>query len=115
MQVSINFLKGLMRREFTGKPVKGGETIDLGGGHALEFVMAPNLHWPDSMFSFDSATNIMYTCDAFGSHYCTEDPWDTDVQVSQLLLVPTAHIVARHVCVQSIPGALTRPDPDLCA
>jgi flavorubredoxin len=81
MQVSISFLKNLMRREFTGQPVKGGETIDLGGGHALEFVMAPNLHWPDSMFSFDPATSIMYTCDAFGSHYCTEDPWDTDVQV----------------------------------
>ena len=26
--------------------VKGGEKIDLGGGHVLEFVMAPNLHWP---------------------------------------------------------------------
>jgi flavorubredoxin len=81
IQVSINFLKNLMRREFTGKPLKGGDVIDLGGGHALEFVMAPNLHWPDSMFSFDPATRIMYTCDAFGSHYCSEDPWDTDVEV----------------------------------
>ena len=32
------------------------------------------------MFSFDHATNVMYTCDAFGSHYCTDDPWDTDVK-----------------------------------
>jgi hypothetical protein len=78
--VSINFLKGLMRREFTGQALKGGDVVDLGGGHELEFVMAPNLHWPDSMFSFDRATNIMYTCDAFGSHYCSPDPWDTDVQ-----------------------------------
>lgn len=81
LQVSINFLKNLMRKDFKGEPVKGGAVIDLGGGHELEFVMAPNLHWPDSMFSFDRKTNIMYTCDAFGSHYCTEDPWDTDVQV----------------------------------
>lgn len=26
--------------------VKGGDKLDLGGGHVLEFVMAPNLHWP---------------------------------------------------------------------
>lgn len=37
--------------------------IDLGGGHVMEFVMAPNLHWPDTMFSFDHATNVMYTCE----------------------------------------------------
>ena len=37
--------------------------IDLGGGHVLEFVMAPNLHWPDTMFTFDHATNVMYTCE----------------------------------------------------
>lgn len=69
-----------MRKDFNGEAVKGGAVIDLGGGHEVEFVMAPNLHWPDSMFSLDRATGIMYTCDAFGSHYCTEDPWDTDVQ-----------------------------------
>ena len=45
--------------------------IDLGGGHVLEFVMAPNLHWPDTMFTYDHATSTMYTCDAFGMHYCT--------------------------------------------
>jgi hypothetical protein len=28
--------------------------------------MAPNLHWPDTMFSYDHGTGIMYTCDAFG-------------------------------------------------
>eukprot|EP00892_Ulva_mutabilis_P002661 jgi/Ulvmu1/12396/UM009_0042.1 len=79
-KVSIRFLQGLMRKDFNGKAVKGGDVIELGGGHNLEFVLAPNLHWPDSMFSLDRATGIMYTCDAFGSHYCTEDPWDTDVK-----------------------------------
>lgn len=28
--------------------------------------MAPNLHWPDTMFSFDHATGVMYTCDGEG-------------------------------------------------
>jgi hypothetical protein len=36
--------------------VKGGDKLDLGGGHVMEFVMAPNLHWPDTMFSFDHGT-----------------------------------------------------------
>lgn len=48
-------------------------------GHELEFVMAPNLHWPDTMFSFDSSTGVLYTCDAFGLHYCDSEPFDTDL------------------------------------
>eukprot|EP00798_Chlamydomonas_sp_ICE-L_P012083 gene12083-15193_t len=79
-KVCLMFLKGLTHRPFTSQQVKGGDKIDLGGAHVLEFVMAPNLHWPDTMFSFDHATNIMYTCDAFGLHYCTEDPYDVDVK-----------------------------------
>ena len=48
--------------------------------HELEFVMAPNLHWPDTMFSFDSSTGVLYTCDAFGLHYCDSEPFDTDLK-----------------------------------
>lgn len=79
-KVALNFLAGLTNRDFKQKAVKGGDKIDLGGGHVMEFVMAPNLHWPDTMFSYDHATGVMYTCDAFGMHYCTEDPFDTDVE-----------------------------------
>lgn len=43
-------------REFKQQAVKGGDKLDLGGGHVMEFVMAPNLHWPDTMFSFDHGT-----------------------------------------------------------
>ena len=42
--------------------------------------MAPNLHWPDTMFSFDSSTGVLYTCDAFGLHYCDSEPFDTDLK-----------------------------------
>eukprot|EP00775_Hariotina_reticulata_P004852 gene4852-5099_t len=79
-KVALNFLKGLTNSDFKEMAVKGGDKLDLGGGHVMEFVMAPNLHWPDTMFSFDHATGVMYTCDAFGMHYCTEDPFDTDVE-----------------------------------
>ena len=35
---------------------------------------------PDTMFSFDQATGVMYTCDAFGAHYATPAPFDTELQ-----------------------------------
>jgi flavorubredoxin len=41
--------------------------------------MAPNLHWPDTTFAYDRATQVMFTCDAFGLHYCSEDPFDSDL------------------------------------
>ncbi|KAL0042263.1 hypothetical protein WJX77_007828 [Trebouxia sp. C0004] len=79
-KVALMYLKGLTNRDFTQQPVKGGDKIDLGKGHELEFVMAPNLHWPDTMFSFDSSTGVLYTCDAFGLHYCDSEPFDTDLK-----------------------------------
>ena len=78
-KVCIAFLQNLMHIPFTSQVVKGGDKIDLGGGHVTEFVMAPNLHWPDTMFSYDHATQVVYTCDAFGMHYCSEDPYDSDL------------------------------------
>jgi flavorubredoxin len=38
--------------------------------------MAPNLHWPDTIFTHDAATNHLFTCDAFGMHYCTKEAFD---------------------------------------
>lgn len=79
-KVALAFLQNLTHVKMNQKVVKGGDKVDLGNGHVIEFVMAPNLHWPDTMFSFDHATNIMYTCDAFGMHYCTEEPYDANIK-----------------------------------
>lgn len=46
----------------------------------MEFVSAPNLHWPDTIFSFDRKTQVLYTCDAFGMHYCSDDTFDKDLE-----------------------------------
>jgi len=58
--------------------VKNGDHLDLGNGHVLEFVIAPNLHWPDTIFTYDAKTQILYTCDAFG-HYCDDHTFDEDL------------------------------------
>ncbi|WP_099081470.1 diflavin flavoprotein, partial [Nostoc linckia] len=57
-----------------------GDRLDLGNGHEFEFVIAPNLHWPDTIFSFDHKTKILFTCDAFGMHYCSDTTFDEDLK-----------------------------------
>lgn len=78
-KVGLAYLTNLMHRPFEQIAVKAGDSLDLGGGHRLTFVPAPNLHWPDTMFSFDEASKIMFTCDAFGAHYCNERAFDDDL------------------------------------
>ena len=41
-KVALMYLKGLTHRPFEQQVVKGGDKVDLGGGHNVEFVMAPN-------------------------------------------------------------------------
>jgi anaerobic nitric oxide reductase flavorubredoxin len=43
------------------------DSLDLGGGHVLNFVEIPNVHWPDTIGTFDTSTNTLFPCDAFGS------------------------------------------------
>ncbi|MEO0397199.1 MAG: diflavin flavoprotein [Cyanobacteria bacterium P01_A01_bin.137] len=79
-KVAVKFLEDLVHQPFESQLVKSGDTLDLGNGHVLEFVSAPNLHWPDTIFTFDQKTGILYTCDAFGAHYCTDDVFDEDLE-----------------------------------
>lgn len=68
-QAAKNFVGNMIHKPFQSKTVKDGETIDL-GGRTLRFIMAPFLHWPDTMFTRLEEDKIMFTCDAFGAHYC---------------------------------------------
>ncbi|MEM6252792.1 MAG: diflavin flavoprotein [Cyanobacteria bacterium P01_D01_bin.156] len=79
-KVAVKFLEDLVHQPFESQLVKSGDTLDLGNGHVLEFVSAPNLHWPDTIFTYDQKTGILYTCDAFGAHYCSNDDFDEDLE-----------------------------------
>ena len=48
------------------KLVKEGDTLST-GRHNLTFVMAPMVHWPEVMMSYDTADGILFSADAFGS------------------------------------------------
>jgi len=78
-KVAIQFLEDLVHQPFKRRIVKNGDRLSLGNGHELEFVIAPNLHWPDTIFSFDHHTETLYTCDAFGMHYCSDSTFDDDL------------------------------------
>lgn len=46
--------------------VKEGDTLSL-GSHTLQFFMAPMVHWPEVMVTFDTTDGILYSADAFGT------------------------------------------------
>lgn len=78
-KVALQFLDNFVHQPFERIQVKSGDRLDLGQGHDLEFVSAPNLHWPDTMLTYDPATEILFTCDVFGMHYCSDAIFDEDL------------------------------------
>lgn len=50
------------------RAVKTGDSLDLGGGKVLQFYETPNVHWPETMMTYDPAEKILFSCDAFGSY-----------------------------------------------
>ncbi|WP_300962664.1 MBL fold metallo-hydrolase, partial [uncultured Dubosiella sp.] len=53
--------------------VKTGDTLDIGNGKQLIFVEMRMLHWPDSMATYITKDNILFSNDAFGQHYAVEE------------------------------------------
>ena len=78
-KVAIQFLDDLVHQPFNRLLVKNGDRIDLGNGHELEFVSAPNLHWPDTILTYDHKTQSLFTCDVFGMHYCDDNTYDEEL------------------------------------
>ncbi len=69
---AIRYLADIINKPFKSLVVKDGDTLSL-GNKTLKFIAAPNLHWPDSMFTWLEEDRILFTCDMFGAHYCSEN------------------------------------------
>jgi NADH oxidase (H2O-forming) len=67
---AIRYLEDMLNMPFRSLIVKDGDTLDL-GDKTLRFISAPNLHWPDSIYTYLEEDKILFTCDSFGAHYCT--------------------------------------------
>ncbi len=64
-----HFVKHIIKKDYNNITVGDGDSLDL-GGKTLEFISAPFLHWPDTMFSYLKEDKILFPCDFFGAHYC---------------------------------------------
>lgn len=69
---AIGFLKEIVNHDFTSIAVKDNQTMEI-GGKTLRFLVVPNLHWPDTMYTYIEEEQLLVTCDSFGSHYGFHD------------------------------------------
>ena len=69
---AIGFLKEIVNRDFCSIPVKDNQRMEI-GGKTLRFLVVPNLHWPDTMYTYIEEEQLLVTCDSFGSHYGFHD------------------------------------------
>ena len=115
-KIGIQFLENMVHLPFKKLVVKNGEKLDLGDDHEIEFISAPNLHWPDTIFSYDRLTRILFTCDAFGMHYCSDSTYDEDLTVLeaeyefyyQCLMAPNARsVLSAMKRMKALPGLST--------
>lgn len=66
------FLKEIVNRDFTSIVVRDNQRMEI-GDKTLRFLFVPNLHWPDTMYTYIEEEQILVTCDSFGSHYGFQD------------------------------------------
>ncbi len=69
---ALKFLGKITNSTFESIPATSSLRLDL-GGKTLEFMIAPNLHWPDSMFTHVPENKALFTCDFLGAHYYEEN------------------------------------------
>lgn len=68
--------------------VKTGDMLDIGNGKKLVFVEMKMLHWPDSMATYMTEDNILFSNDAFGQHFAVEEMFND--KANQCLLMKEA-------------------------
>lgn len=69
--------------DFSGRviAVKEGDTLLL-GKHTLQFFVAPMVHWPEVMVSYEQSEKVLFSADAFGKFgaLCNEGAWDCEAR-----------------------------------
>ena len=98
----LELAKAFYDLEVPFRVVKSGDSVDLGGGRQLVFEEIPNVHWPDTMVTFEPATGTLFSCDAFGTFGAINGaPYDEQLDEMQLRFFENealryyANIVAR--------------------
>lgn len=79
----VNIIKGHYHQDWNFQVVKTGDRFNL-GTKELIFIEAKMLHWPDSMMSYLTGDNILFSNDAFGQHLASELLYDDLVDEAEL-------------------------------
>ena len=69
---AVSFLQNIVNRDFCSIAVRDEQEMQI-GNITLRFLHVPNLHWPDTMYTYIEEEQALVTCDSFGSHYAS---WD---------------------------------------
>jgi flavorubredoxin len=87
--------------------VKSGDTLDLGDGRVLAFEEIPNVHWPETIATFDTKSGTLLPCDAFGSFGSVSDSAAYDDTITQEQIDFFEHEAVRYYA--NIVGAFSYP------
>ena len=77
-------IRGHYHQDWNFVRVKTGDTLSL-GQTTLTFIEAAMLHWPDTMFTYMSGDNILFSNDGFGQHYATESLYNDRVCMAEVM------------------------------
>ena len=75
---ALNYLSEMIEKPFRKMKVMDGDRLSL-GNKTIRFIGAPNLHWPDSIYTYLEEDRLLFTCDSFGAHYCDARMFDDQV------------------------------------
>jgi flavorubredoxin len=101
----------------TVQEVKDGEMISL-GDKSLQFISAPWVHWPDTIFTYLAEERILFTCDFLGCHLATSDLFVVDEAVVYRaakryyaeIMMPFRQNINRHLArIEDLPVAVIAP------
>lgn len=67
----LSNLKEIVNIPFQSIRAKDDLEVSL-GNKTLSFMIQPNLHWPDTMFTYAQEDEVLFTCDYLGAHYSFE-------------------------------------------
>ena len=80
---AFNMMLNYFGTKFEGRNlvVKEGQTLSL-GTRELQFIAAPNVHWPEVIFTYDAADKVLFTADAFGKFGAldVDEDWDCEAR-----------------------------------
>ena len=79
----VKVIKGHYHEDWNFVEVKTGDTLNIGES-TLTFVEARMLHWPDSMMTYMSGDNMLFSNDAFGQHYASQHMYNDLVDQAEL-------------------------------